>query len=327
MELGNFKEYLSDKKLDRDKIDAAVKIIDEFNEFLLEQKKSGENITYDDLHNFSSYLIENKKNTLDNYVFLLRFGYFKKNYQLIIASMELIDGSEIIPNFSKMLIDKFGEQVRNEIFGELEIPPLGLHPKKKSEITMKLMERLIAKVEEEECIEFLSIGLRDKYTDSYKRPRETFLKTNNIDDFLNTKRQNFLQTLKKHQQEGTLFFTQEIDDNVISYVNSDLTIEAGVREGNQVIISKIPYMTKQYLETDETDVRRKKYYFCHNPWIREALLDKNQPVSPIICHSSGGYYKNYWEAVLDHPVKVELLESVIKGDKVCKFALHLPEEK
>ena len=67
------------------------------------------------------------------------------------------------------------------------------------------------------------------------------------------------------------------------------------------------------------------YNFCHNPMIREALLDEEQPVSPIFCNCSGGYYKNYWEAVLDHPVEVELLESVMKGDNVCRFALHLPD--
>ena len=83
-------------------------------------------------------------------------------------------------------------------------------------------------------------------------------------------------------------------------------------------------MTKQYIE--ETDKRKKRYYYCHCPWVREALKEEDQPVSPIFCNCSGGYYKNYWEAVLDHSVKVELLESVIKGDSVCKFALHLPQE-
>ncbi len=40
----------------------------------------------------------------------------------------------------------------------------------------------------------------------------------------------------------------------------------------------------------------------------------------------GNTIKNYWEAVLENPVEVNLLESVIMGDKVCKFTLYLPEE-
>jgi hypothetical protein len=56
------------------------------------------------------------------------------------------------------------------------------------------------------------------------------------------------------------------------------------------------------------------------------LKEEDQPVDPVFCNCSGGYYKNYWEAVLGQPVKVDLLESVIQGDHVCKFALHLPKE-
>ncbi|MFX1512172.1 MAG: hypothetical protein ACFFCQ_06270 [Promethearchaeota archaeon] len=326
MELESFKEYLQERKLTTDNINAATKIITEFDDFLSKHEKSVEKATYDDLHNFSAHLIENKKNKYENYLFLLRFGYFKRNKQLIIASMELVDGREMIENFSTRLINEFGEKIRNEIFDGIDVPPLGLHPKKKAEITKILIERFLAKCDQKKCKEFLAEGLRDKYTESYERPREIFLETKNIDEFLNIRHQNLIKTLENHLQEESLFYTQEIDENVIEYVKSDQTIEAGVREGNKVIITKIPYMTKQYI--NETDKRKKSYYFCHNPWIREAILE-DRPTSPSfspICHSSGGYYKNFWEAVLDQPVKVELLESVIKGDKVCKFALHLPQE-
>ncbi|MHA2233559.1 MAG: hypothetical protein ACXAB4_13840, partial [Candidatus Hodarchaeales archaeon] len=292
--------------------------------FLAKTENSAETATYDDLHSFSAHLIENSNNSYENYVALLRFGYFRKNNPLIIASMELVDGSEMIANFSQRLIEEYGENVRNEIFDNSPVPPLGLHPKKKPEITKKLVNRLLAKVGREKAKEFLAIGLRDKYTESYKQARKTFLQTANIDDFLKIIYQELLKTLDQHLQEKTLFFTQAVDESVIAHVQNDPTIEGGIREGNQVVITKIPYMTKQYLET--TKEREKRYYFCHCPWVREALLEEDQPIDPIFCHMSGGYYKNYWEAVLDHPVKVELLESVIKGDTVCKFALQLPPE-
>lgn len=324
MELSSFKEYLQEKKLDSEKIAAAVNLVRDFDDFLSTAEKSVDAATYDDLHSFSAHLIEDGKNSFDNYVALLRFGYFRKNTPLIIATMELVDGREMIANFSKRLIEEFGENVRNKIFGDSPVPPLGLHPKQKPEITKKLVERLLAKVGREKSKEFLAVGLRDKYTESYKQARETFLQTDNIDDFLKIKYQRLLKTLDQHLREKTLFFTQEVDENVMAYVQNDPTIEAGVREGNQVVITKIPYMTKPYLEA--TKEREKRYYFCHCPWVREALLEEDQPIDPIFCHMSGGYYKNYWEAVLEHPVKVELLESVIRGDAVCKFALQLPPE-
>ncbi len=322
MVLDEFNNYLQERELNTDQIKVAIDILKEFSQFLAQHDKSIENAIYDDLHAFSAYLIENEKNSFDNYVSLLRYGHFKKNNELIIASMEILDGSEIFENFSKRLTEEFGSDIRDAIFSDLEVPPLGLHPQKKPEITKQLIERFLAEADREDCIEFLSQGLRDKYTESYRRPRELFLEAGNLDKFLQVKHQNFVKTLEKHFQEKTLFFTQEVDELVIDYVKRDQTIEAGVREGDQVIISKIPYMTKQYLEA--TDEKNRRYYYCHCPVFREALQEEDQPVDPIFCHCSGGYYKNFWEAVLEQPVKVELRESVLSGNEVCKFALTLP---
>ncbi len=325
MQIECFKEYLKDKGLDSEKIENSLSILKEFKNFLLKFNKSIKKIKYNDLHNFSAFLIENRINSYENYLSLLRYGYYTNNKELIIASMELLDGSEMIDNFSKMLIEEFGKEVRNEIFEDKEEPPLGLHPKKKPEITKKLVKRFITKFGEEKSSEFFAIGLRDKYIESYKKPRERFLETSNIDIFLDQKRQKFLETLESHLKDKSLFFTQEINSDCIDYVKNDPTIESGVRDGKVVIITKIPYMTIPYLNS--SDEKEKRYSFCHNPWIREALLEEDKPISPIFCNCSGAYYKNYWEAVLDHhPLKVELLESVIKGDNVCRFALHLPQE-
>ncbi|MHA1123946.1 MAG: DUF6144 family protein [Candidatus Heimdallarchaeota archaeon] len=49
-------------------------------------------------------------------------------------------------------------------------------------------------------------------------------------------------------------------------------------------------------------------------------------MSPIFCNCSGGYLKNFWEAIFDCPVDVELLDSVIMGGDFCRFAIHLPPE-
>ncbi|MFX0152367.1 MAG: hypothetical protein ACFFAJ_16385 [Candidatus Hodarchaeota archaeon] len=325
MDLADFKKFMQKRKIKDDNIASSIAIVKEFDEFLTKYNRSAENALYDDVHNFSAYLIENNRNIFDNYVGLLRFGQFTKNNQLTIASMENIDGSEVMTNFSKRLIDKFGEEVRNKIFDDIEVPPMGLHPQKKPEITKKVIERFLAEVNHEKCAKFLANGLRDKYTASYKPAREKFLKAKSIDKFLEIKRQDFINTLKNHLEEGKLFFTQEVDEEVLEYVkNQQGMTEAGIRDGNKVLIKKIPYMTKQYLK--ETDEKKKRYYYCHCPWVREALLEDDQPVDPIFCNCSGGYYKNFWEAVLDQPVHIELLESVLMGDMACKFALQLPQE-
>lgn len=52
-------------------------------------------------------------------------------------------------------------------------------------------------------------------------------------------------------------------------------------------------------------------------------LPKEQKVSITYCHCSKAFVSKYWEAILEKPVKVELLESAISGSQVCKFAIYI----
>jgi len=45
------------------------------------------------------------------------------------------------------------------------------------------------------------------------------------------------------------------------------------------------------------------------------------------CYCGAGFYKGIWEEILQEPVEVEVLESVLKANEVCKIAIHLPLEQ
>ena len=147
MNLDRFKQYLQKQNLDENKIDNAMEVLKEFSEFISKQNGSLEKATYNDLHRFSSYLVANKRNSYENYVYLLRYGHFMKNDQLIIAFMEILDGGEVMFNFSNRLKAEFGEKTRNEVFDN-PIPPLGLHPSKRPKITKHLVEMYLEKFAE-----------------------------------------------------------------------------------------------------------------------------------------------------------------------------------
>jgi hypothetical protein len=52
-------------------------------------------------------------------------------------------------------------------------------------------------------------------------------------------------------------------------------------------------------------------------------LPNEETVSKTYCNCARGFVEKFWENVLERPVKVDLLQSVISGDKECKFAVHL----
>ena len=326
MDLKGFEEFLNEKNIKNKSIDEAKSIIEDFYNFIIEKEHNEKDFNYENFREYSNYLIEQNRNTFDNYIHIYRYGWYKKNNDIIIGSTEAIDGDEVIKNFSKKLKENFGEELRDEVFADIEIPPLGLDPKKKPRITKILIDRFLSKIDHEKCQKFLADGLRDKYTESYRKSRTLYLESENFDDFLKKRKENFIETLETHKNEGKLFFTQEITDKVIYYIKNNPMIESGRREDNKLYFTKIPYMTKEFLE--ETDKEMKKYYYCHCPWVREALKDKSKKediVDPIFCNCSGGYFKNYWEAVLDEPVTIDVVKSVLQGDDECQFVLNLPE--
>lgn len=324
MDIKGFKQFAEEKKFKKSVVDASVRSILDFNQFLQNSEKDIDTASYDDFYKYSAHLIRTRRNTPDNYLGILRYGYFTGKKDLIIGAMEVLDGSEVIENLSALLVREFNQNFRDEIFKGIKMPPLGMHPEKKPQYMRKLIQRLEKKINSERCARFLNQGLRDRYEEWRKPDREKYLKSENIDVFLKNRRGEFISELEKHCNEKTLFFTQEITQEVIEFVKNDPLIESGVRSGDVIIIKKIPHMTKHYLE--ETDTRKKRYFYCHCPWVKEAFLESDKPLSPVFCNCSAGYYKAYWEIVLAQPVEVEVLESLLNGDSICKFAVHLPHD-
>jgi len=54
-----------------------------------------------------------------------------------------------------------------------------------------------------------------------------------------------------------------------------------------------------------------------------SVSKTRQPISPIYCQCSCGWYKKLFETILDKPVKVELLDSIIHGAHSCQFVIHI----
>jgi predicted hydrocarbon binding protein len=97
---------------------------------------------------------------------------------------------------------------------------------------------------------------------------------------------------------------------------------AGILSGDTIIATKIPKSGYLVEYMRETDPDKKRQIYCHCPRVREALtLSERLPIS--YCYCGAGFYKGIWEEILQEPVGVEVLESVLSGGEVCKVAIHL----
>lgn len=98
---------------------------------------------------------------------------------------------------------------------------------------------------------------------------------------------------------------------------------AGLKNGNTVVATKIPKSgeLRRYFEETEPEVRRSLY--CHCPRVREAV-NASEKLPITYCYCGAGFYKDLWEQIIQEPVEVEVLESVLAGGDECKIAIYLP---
>jgi hypothetical protein len=320
-----FRNLLLERKLPEEVIEANISYVKEFSKFLNKKSMNIDNANTDEIQKYVSNLREIKNDKIkENLLGIVRYYIFKDNKKMIIHILEMIDGIEVMKILKDEVEKELGEEMRDKIFADIELPVIGTDQKEKILVTKEVMERMDSLVEKEKCHKIMTSGLHRLGKEGLLRQREKYLKAENIDDFLVKQRKDFLERLENHKKNNTLFYTQEIDDEVIEHIRNDPTIEYGTRVGDKVICSKIPYMTKKYLH--EKDERMKKYYYCHCTWVREAIKTGKVKISPTFCACSAGFYKQQWDVILDQPVRVDVLETILDGDPVCKFAVHLPKE-
>jgi hypothetical protein len=318
MDREGFRQLLQQRQVPEDQIEPQMALAERFEAFASPPQ------TADEALGFVRLLIEEDENTWDNLVTLIRYAHFTQNDAVYIAVMELVDGSEALDGLYEKLGHAVGEQKRDEVFAGIELPPLGTPSTDKPAITQAVMQRLEQLVDPETCRQVLSSSLRYLEDDWYAEERTKYAEAGSIDAYLERKGDDLIAQLEKLRDEGGLNFTQPVTDDVINFVQRHPEIRQGVRRGNILYETKIPYMTVDYLA--ETDERLKRYHYCHCPWVRESLKTGEVSISPTFCLCSAGFHKKSWEVIFEQPLQAEVLETVLQGDPWCRFAIDLPVE-
>lgn len=308
---------LEGRNVPAEKLDSALALAERFEQFAAQAG----GFSTETAQAFSNLLIAEGQNSQENFITLARYGLFTHNNTIFVAFLEVLDGGEAQENLYKRVAEQYGEIFRDEIFAGIGVAPYGLPTPKKPRYMHRVIERLETILGPEACRELISDSLRD--LPDYTEERAIYQSCANVDEYLIQKKQKFMAQMETCQREGRLFFAQEVTDEVLDFIRSEPEMGGGVRVGNIVYETKIPFLTRQYLA--ESDPALKRYYYCHCPWAREAVKS-GEKVAPIFCNCSAGFHKKPWEGALGQKIQVEVLASVLKGDDRCRFAIHLPEE-
>lgn len=137
-----------------------------------------------------------------------------------------------------------------------------------------------------------------------------------------------LDLIIRKLQEKFEFFLRDklnLEEKYVQQVIDNGWGLAGVRHGNKIIATKIPQSGFLIDYLQESDPEKKKQFYCHCPRIRK-VVGTGETITPVYCYCGAGFYRNIWEVILEQPVEVELLKSILKGDEVCQVAIHLSRE-
>ncbi len=321
-----FIKYLKQQNVQDEQIQRFLELLEEFKEVLEKESINLESIPKGKILEYTERMvISSKEKVLDYIRALFNYANFAKKYDYVIELIDIVEAYNAMDNLYLRVAEKHGEEIRDKIFRDIDIPPLGVDPDEKPKTTELVMNRLETILGEEKTVELLAPCLHGRPIDPIKKDREDFLKIGDIDEFLRIKKQEFVQRLEKHAQEGTLEYAQYVNDDVVKYVKDSNTITPGIRDGNKIIVTKIPYQMESFLNTD--DNRMKRYYSCYCAWVRGAIKKgEEKDISPNFCHCSAGFFKQYWDIIFDQSVKVVPIETPLTGALECKFAVYIPRE-
>jgi hypothetical protein len=324
----DFKAYLSSKGLNSVEIDQNVEFINSIEAHLNQQvgKLTIEDLNASSLQSVVDDLIDSSGNTFENFIILLRYAKATANNVIYTSIFEHMDGHEAMQNLSQQLGNYVGDELRDTVFEDLPLPPLGTSKREKARYTYRVMSRMEEIFGEKHCRDILSDSLRDLPEEYYSQEKTDFYDTceGDLDRYLALKGQKFIDTLLDHQRDGELFFGQEITEDVIAFVKQNPEIGGGVREGHVIYETKVPYNTKAFLEA--TDPEAKRYHYCHCPWVKESLRPGSLKVSATFCQCSAGFHKKPYEVIFDTSLKAKVMQSVLMSDDRCRFAIYLPEQ-
>jgi hypothetical protein len=325
MNKAGFRAYLEARHASEHLIELSIALAERFESYVREAFHVGsERASSAAATAFARELMKTGENTFDGLLALARFGRFLNNQPVLVAMLEIVDGHEALGNLRCKTEEEAGARLRDEVFDGVDVPPLGVSNLERARRMRTVVERLESRLGEDRAGRLIGQGLRDLPDEGYLDGRREFEEAGGIDEYLRRKGDRFIAELRRICDEGGLYFSQPITDEVISYVESHPEIRQGVRVGSVLYEAKIPYMATEYLR--EKDPQRRAYLYCHCPWARESLQKGETVVSRTFCNCSAAFHRKPYEVIFGRPLESEVLETVLAGDPWCRFAIHLPEE-
>ena len=318
-----FREYCQKRQFDASVTEASVQAVKDFEGYVTATGSTLASVTTDFLGNYLQQLSQAGTATEERLIALARYAYITHRNELFVQLVHVAEAPGILPTLEARARQIIGEEAADRIFRGISLPPNGSPTDAYPPVVEEIVTRMQATLPAEACRQVLAGNMHKIPEAAFADMKERFQKNPDIDAFLADRHARLVQDLEDHMNQGKLWYEQEITPDVLQYVRDHPEIQSGVRHGDIIYVTKIPFNPQAYL--DEKDPTRKRYDACHCPLARTSILSGKPPVSSLFCYCSAGYEKLPFEVIFGEPVQVEVLESVLGSSDRCRFAITIPE--
>ncbi len=318
-----FKQLLIQKKVDEKIINQTFDYLKEFENQLTKKKYSLEAFHIDLLDNFIENNLFNKSDIEQIILAFTRYFIFIKNNEAAKKLLAYLSASEVMPNLKERIYEVLDQKLADKVLEGISFPKSFSPIEKYPEVTAKIVQSLEKNLGSHKAKEVLTCNVHKIPTSAFSKEREYFLAATSLQDWLDGFHNRKVEEISKHAKDKTLWFEQEITDEVVEFVKNNPEILGAVIEDGYLYATKIPYNIIKYLSV-KTDFEKRKYA-CHCPVAASSIKEEKSGVPLLWCYCSAGFEKLLFDTVFGVDVKVEVIESVLAGDLRCRFKIEIPK--
>jgi hypothetical protein len=320
-----YREVLEHRGMETAKINKYVESVNRAIQYFRDNDLELVDGSVKDFQEYVAYLMKEGMNSYDELMAVGRYVYLLDLKEPWIYYAAILGGTSVYPSIRDSLSKIAGSEVCDIIFSQVDVPPLGSDPDEYPEATFQLMKQLHKELPPEVYRRVLAGNHHRIPVEAFFTQREWLQKLGgDVDAWLKKMHNASVAELEEYYKKDKVWYEQVITQDIIDYVKNNQEILSGIRVGEWIYNTKFPYSPQKYLE--ETDPRMKRFYMCHCPLARAAVLEDHTKIPMDWCYCSAGYGKLRYDVAFGEETEVEVLESVFNGSDKCRFRIKIPEK-
>ncbi len=291
--------------------------------FLKYEGNTPEHNPLDILKNFLS--VQTGRLSAEEVIALGRYFYLTGQNDRYIYITSINEREKIIDELKTRTINICGESSADRIFQSISSPLPGSPPAEAVQVTRKLTKKLLTEAGPETAEKILTGNMHRIPPQAFEKEKKYSAQSESLSSYLDSLHSRSTAELQEYADSGKVWYEQKINQAAVEFVKNNPEVLGGVlKEDGKIYITKIPYNPAEWL--NEQDPEKKRYLYCHCPMAREALNSPENDIPKIWCYCSAGFAKQKFDSIFECETEIELLESVLDGGNVCRFALKVPEK-